>query len=122
MLAGSPDHRSSPGGSVTIPPMPSRVPTGATPEGDGIVLGDGPVRVDAFIDFLCPYCRRFELSSGPALATIAAAARAYAATLSWPEIALRTKNEMASLLGLTSEAGASAEPCSTPEAARAGRR
>ena len=52
--------------------MPSRVPTGATPEGDGIVLGDGPVRVDAFIDFLCPYCRRFELSSGPALATMLA--------------------------------------------------
>src|SRR3984957_590711 len=52
--------------------MPSRVPAGATPEGDGIVLGDGPVRVDAFIDFLCPYCRRFELSSGPALATMLA--------------------------------------------------
>jgi protein-disulfide isomerase len=52
--------------------MPSRVPAGATPEGDGIVLGNGPVRVDAFIDFLCPYCRDFELSSGPALATMLA--------------------------------------------------
>ena len=52
--------------------MPSRVPAGATTEGDGIVLGDGPVRVDAFIDFLCPYCQRFELSSGPALATMLA--------------------------------------------------
>jgi protein-disulfide isomerase len=52
--------------------MPSRVPAGATPEGDGIVVGDGPVRVDAFIDFLCPYCRRFELSSGPGLATMLA--------------------------------------------------
>jgi protein-disulfide isomerase len=57
---------------VTTPPTPSRVPAGATPEGDGIVLGDGPVRVDAFIDFLCPYCRSFELSSGPALATMLA--------------------------------------------------
>jgi protein-disulfide isomerase len=57
---------------VTTPPTPSRVPAGATPEGDGIVLGDGPVRVDAFIDFLCPYCRRFELSSGPALSTMLA--------------------------------------------------
>lgn len=57
---------------MTTPPMPSRVPAGATSEGDGIVLGDGPVRVDAFIDFLCPYCRRFELSSGPALATMLA--------------------------------------------------
>jgi protein-disulfide isomerase len=33
-----------------------------------VVLGHGPVRVDAFIDFLCPFCRRFELSAGPALA------------------------------------------------------
>jgi protein-disulfide isomerase len=55
--------------------MPSRVPAGATPEGDGIVTGDGPVRVDAFIDFLCPYCQRFELSSGPALATMLAGHR-----------------------------------------------
>jgi glycosyltransferase involved in cell wall biosynthesis len=61
-------------------------------------------------------------AEGPALAAMAAAARAYAATLSWPEIALRTKNEMASILGLTSEAGARGEPCVTPEAARAGRR
>jgi protein-disulfide isomerase len=61
-----------PGDAVTMPPMPSRVPAGATPEGDGIALGDGPVRVDAFIDFLCPYCRRFEQSSGPGLATMLA--------------------------------------------------
>jgi protein-disulfide isomerase len=51
---------------------PSRIPAGATPEGDGIVTGDGPVRVDAFIDFLCPFCRRFELSAGPALADLIA--------------------------------------------------
>jgi protein-disulfide isomerase len=57
---------------VTYPTAPSRVPAGATAEGDGIVVGDGPVRVDAFIDFLCPYCRRFELSSGAALAGLAA--------------------------------------------------
>ena len=43
---------------------PGHVPAGATPEGDGIVVGHGPVRVDAFIDFLCPFCRQFELSSG----------------------------------------------------------
>lgn len=52
--------------------MPSRLPSGATTEGDGIVIGWGPVRVDAFIDFLCPFCRRFELSSGPTLGRLVA--------------------------------------------------
>src|SRR6185437_14160800 len=52
--------------------VPSRLPGGATEEGDGIVIGNGPVRVDAFIDFLCPYCRRFELSAGPTLARLVA--------------------------------------------------
>jgi protein-disulfide isomerase len=51
---------------------PSHIPAGATPEGDGVITGDGPVRVDAFIDFLCPFCRRFELSAGPALADLIA--------------------------------------------------
>ena len=50
--------------------VPSRLPAGATREGDGIMIGHGPVRVDAFIDFLCPFCRRFELSTGPALADL----------------------------------------------------
>ena len=57
---------------MTEPIAPSRLPAGATPEGDGIAVGDGPVRVDAFIDFLCPFCRQFELSSGPALAGLVA--------------------------------------------------
>jgi protein-disulfide isomerase len=57
---------------MTDPITPSRVPAGAAPEGDAIVLGGGPVRVDAFIDFLCPYCRQFELSAGPALAGLVA--------------------------------------------------
>jgi len=48
--------------------VPGRLPADATAEGDGIMIGHGPVRVDAFIDFLCPFCRRFELSAGPALA------------------------------------------------------
>jgi protein-disulfide isomerase len=51
---------------------PSRIPASATPEGDGIITGDGPVRVDAFIDFMCPFCRGFELSSGAQLATLVA--------------------------------------------------
>ncbi len=52
--------------------VPGRLPAGATSEGDGILLGSGPARVDVFIDFLCPFCRRFELSSGPALARLTA--------------------------------------------------
>lgn len=47
--------------------IPARVPAGTTPDGEGIVLGSGPARVDAFIDFLCPYCRQFEERSGPVL-------------------------------------------------------
>jgi protein-disulfide isomerase len=57
---------------MTHPIAPSHVPAGATPEGDGILVGDGPVRVDAFIDFQCPFCRLFELSSGPTLAKLVA--------------------------------------------------
>ena len=60
---------------MTHPARPARVPAGSTPEGDGIAVGDGPVRVDAFIDFLCPHCRRFELASGPALADLVAGRR-----------------------------------------------
>jgi protein-disulfide isomerase len=55
---------------------PSRVPAGATADGDGILVGRGPVRVDLYIDFLCPFCRQFELSSGEALAGLAADGRA----------------------------------------------
>ena len=48
--------------------VPGRLPAGVTKEGDGILTGHGPVRVDAFIDFLCPFCQRFELAAGPTLA------------------------------------------------------
>jgi protein-disulfide isomerase len=57
---------------MTQPISPSRVPAAATPQGDGVVVGDGPVRIDAFIDFLCPFCRRFELASAPTLADMVA--------------------------------------------------
>ena len=57
---------------MTDPAAPDHIPAGVTAEGDGVVVGHGPVRVDAFIDFLCPFCRRFELSSGPALASLVA--------------------------------------------------
>ncbi|GAA1925858.1 DsbA family protein [Streptantibioticus ferralitis] len=48
-------------------PRPARVPHGANEEGDGIVIGDGPVSLDAYIDFQCPYCRQFTGTSGPLL-------------------------------------------------------
>jgi protein-disulfide isomerase len=49
------------------PHAPTQVPAAANPEGDGIVVGTGPVWVDAYIDFLCPFCRQFEEQSGPTL-------------------------------------------------------
>jgi protein-disulfide isomerase len=42
-------------------------PAHATKDGAGVVLGSGPVTVDAYIDFLCPYCRRFEIAAAPTL-------------------------------------------------------
>ena len=51
---------------------PGHVPASATAEGDGVVIGSGPVTVDAYIDFLCPFCRHFELQSGDALARLVA--------------------------------------------------
>jgi protein-disulfide isomerase len=62
--------RAAPGSS--IPAAPPRVPAHATPSGDGVAVGSGPVVVDAYIDFQCPFCRAFELSSGAALRTMAA--------------------------------------------------
>jgi protein-disulfide isomerase len=57
------------------PGDPPRVPAHTTDEGDGVALGSGPVVVDAYIDFQCPYCRDFELSSGDALRAMAADGR-----------------------------------------------
>lgn len=56
--------------------VPSRLPAGATPEGDGIAVGDGPVRVDLYIDFLCPFCQRFELNANDVLTELIRTARA----------------------------------------------
>jgi protein-disulfide isomerase len=46
---------------------PAHVPDGAPADGDGIALGSGPVTVDAFTDFLCPFCRMFEEQNGQAI-------------------------------------------------------
>ena len=61
---------------MTQPTIPSRVPAGATPEGDGIVVGAGLVRVDAYIDFLCPFCKQFELSAAQTLAALVSSGQA----------------------------------------------
>lgn len=50
--------------------IPDHVPANSTSERDAVLVGDGPVRVDAFIDFLCPYCKKFELSAAEALAKL----------------------------------------------------
>ncbi|MGY0005891.1 DsbA family protein [Micromonospora sp. I033] len=39
-------------------------PPGANPPGTGIVLGDGPVTVDLYEDYLCPACKQFQDTSG----------------------------------------------------------
>src|SRR5260370_26863672 len=52
---------------------PQHVPAGSGENGDGVVIGGGPAAVDIYIDFLCPFCRQFEESSGAALDAIAAA-------------------------------------------------
>jgi protein-disulfide isomerase len=50
--------------------VPDHVPARTTAEHDGILIGNGPVRVDAFVDFLCPYCKKFEMSAGDVLARL----------------------------------------------------
>jgi protein-disulfide isomerase len=55
---------------MTYRTAPDHVPAGATPEGDGVLIGEGPVQIDAFIDFLCPFCKRFELSAESVLAEL----------------------------------------------------
>jgi len=53
--------------SANVIDPPSRVPDGAPANGDGIALGSGPVVVDAYVDFLCPFCKMFEQQNGEAL-------------------------------------------------------
>lgn len=52
--------------------QPRRVPADAPADGDGIALGQGPVAVDVYIDFLCPFCRQFEQRDGAAIDELAA--------------------------------------------------
>ncbi|WP_059005886.1 DsbA family protein [Streptomyces specialis] len=51
---------------------PSRVPAGAASDKSGLVFSDGPVRVDIYLDYLCPACRDTERSLAPVLTTLRA--------------------------------------------------
>lgn len=62
--------RAAPGGAAPV--APPRVPAHTTPEGDGVVVSTGPVVVDTYIDFQCPFCRTFEMAHGDALRAMAA--------------------------------------------------
>jgi protein-disulfide isomerase len=51
--------------STGIPAIP--LPRHSTPGGDGIAIGVGPVVLDVYLDFQCPLCKQFELTTGPTL-------------------------------------------------------
>lgn len=42
-------------------------PANSTAEGFGLVDGDGPVTVEIWLDFHCPFCQQFEAQAAPAL-------------------------------------------------------
>jgi protein-disulfide isomerase len=50
---------------------PHRVPANVNAAGDGVVVGDGPIVIDAYEDFQCPFCRMFEEQSGATLRQLA---------------------------------------------------
>jgi protein-disulfide isomerase len=52
---------------VTQRPEDVRPPSGAVDAGTGLAVGDGPVKVDLYLDFLCPACRAYEEQAGPVL-------------------------------------------------------
>jgi len=43
-------------------PAPSHRPAGASPDKAGLTISTGKVRVDLYLDYLCPECRRTELA------------------------------------------------------------
>ncbi|NUT34548.1 MAG: thioredoxin domain-containing protein [Hamadaea sp.] len=52
-------------------PTSYNTPAHANADGTAIVTGSGPVKVDIYQDYLCPYCRQFHDSAGAALTQMA---------------------------------------------------
>jgi protein-disulfide isomerase len=51
------------------------VPASATDDRTGIRVGEGPVTVEVYLDYLCPACRRFEEAAGPTIERLLAERR-----------------------------------------------
>lgn len=56
-------------------PTSYTAPPGAAEGGTGIGVGNGPVTVDLYEDFLCPACKQFEKQSGPTIDQLVAEGR-----------------------------------------------
>ena len=52
---------------VAQQPVDVQRPIGAVDKGTGLRVGDGPVTVDLYVDFLCPACRSYEKEAAPVL-------------------------------------------------------
>jgi protein-disulfide isomerase len=81
------------------------VPTGVSAPDGGVVVGDAsaPVTVDLWIDFQCPFCRDFELTTGPTMDELVA------------DGSVRLVYHPLSFLGEESERAANAFGCSVDE-------
>src|SRR6185295_2927765 len=44
-----------------------KAPAGAVADDTAIAVGSGPVKVDLYVDFMCPHCKEFEEQSGETL-------------------------------------------------------
>jgi protein-disulfide isomerase len=53
-------------------PATFNTPANANPGGDGIMTGTGPVSVQIYQDYLCPFCKQFHDSAGAQLNQLAA--------------------------------------------------
>jgi len=51
------------------------VPPSATSDRAGLRVGDGPVTVEVYLDFICPACRAFEADAGPTIDRLVAERR-----------------------------------------------